>query len=127
MAELTELMRFSLDNGGSVLVEVREDDPGVVRASHARVVIESASTSLANALAGVRDAAATALGQFRDMDAHPDEIQVEFGVRLDAQAGAVIAKTGIDGHLKVKLSWRRSETRKEDKGSPSADPKSQAS
>lgn len=121
-------MRFSLDNGGSVLVEVGEDEPGVVRASRAREVIESASTSFGTALASVRDAAATALSQFRDMDVLPDEIQVEFGVRLNAQAGAVIAKTGIDGHLKVKLTWQRSETRKEDgvqsddKGSSSTDP-----
>jgi hypothetical protein len=111
-------MRFGLDNGGSVFVEVEEDEPGVVRASRAREVIESASTSFGTALASVRDAAATALHQFRNMDVLPDEIQVEFGVRLNAQAGAVIAKTGVAGHLKVKLTCQRYENRREDEIQP---------
>jgi hypothetical protein len=111
-------MRFGLDNGGSVFVEVEENEPGVVRASRAREVIESASTSFGTALASVRDAAATALRQFRNMDVLPDEIQVEFGVRLNAQAGAVIAKTGVAGHLKVKLTCQRYENRREDEIQP---------
>jgi len=31
---------------------------------------------------------------------------VEFGVRLTAEAGAVIAKSSVEGHLTVKLTWR---------------------
>lgn len=35
----------------------------------------------------------------------PDKIEVEFGVRLSTEAGAVIAESSLDGHLTVELSW----------------------
>lgn len=34
-------------------------------------------------------------------------MELEFGVKLSAQAGAMIAKTGMDGHLKIKMTWER--------------------
>jgi hypothetical protein len=37
----------------------------------------------------------------------PDGIEVEFGVKLNAEAGAVIAKSAVEGHFTVKLSWDR--------------------
>ncbi|HEY8373647.1 MAG TPA: CU044_2847 family protein [Pseudonocardiaceae bacterium] len=104
---MTKLLRFELGDGDSVLVEVDENEPGMTRASRAKEVVEAAASSLGSALAGVRKAASEAVRRFRDMDARPDEVQIEFGVRLNAQAGAVIAKSGVDGHLKVKLTWRR--------------------
>ena len=36
------------------------------------------------------------------------EREIEFGVKLNAAAGAVIAKTSAEGHLTVKLTWSRS-------------------
>lgn len=106
---MTELMRFDLTGGGSVLVEVDDDERGVVRAARTRGAVESAATSLSVALTGVRDAAAEALRQFREMATAPDEVQLEFGVRLNAEAGAVIAKTSAEGHLTVTLTWSRTD------------------
>jgi hypothetical protein len=39
------------------------------------------------------------------MARQPDSVEMTFGVKLDAQAGAVIAKTGVQGHFEVKLTW----------------------
>lgn len=68
-------------------------------------MVRSAATSLGSALSRVRDASSTILGQFRDAPVRPDKIEVEFGVRLSTEAGAVIAKSSLDGPLTVKLSW----------------------
>ncbi|MCA1673012.1 MAG: hypothetical protein LC799_12725 [Actinobacteria bacterium] len=106
---MSELMSFSVDAENSVLVEVDLDQPEVGPVSRTGDLIKSAATSFDGALAHVRKAASVALANFRDMDVRPDEVQVEFGVKLNAQAGAVIAKTGVDGHLKIKLTWRRTE------------------
>lgn len=103
---MAELMSIPLGDGERVLVEVGEQEPGVVEASRAGDVIEAGVASLGAALSQVRDAAAEALRQFRELPSGPDEVQLEFGVRLNAQAGAVIAKTGAEGHFKVKLTWR---------------------
>lgn len=107
---MPELMRFTLDRDESVLVEVDADDPMISPVSRTGEVIESAALSFRASLTQVRSAAEAALGTFRDMDARPDEVSVEFGVKLNAQAGAVIAKTGVDGHLRIALTWRRGDT-----------------
>ncbi len=103
---MPELVRWQLDDGDELLVEVDHDGPEISPVSRAGDVIESAGTSLSAALGSVRKAATVVLGQFRDMAVRPDEVQVEFGVRLTAEAGAVIAKSSVEGHLTVKLTWR---------------------
>jgi hypothetical protein len=37
----------------------------------------------------------------------PENIDVEFGVKLAGQAGAIIAETTAEGHFTVKMSWSR--------------------
>lgn len=53
----------------------------------------------------MRDAADAALGRFRAMPQRPDTIQIQFGVKLTAEAGAVIARTGVEGQLVVTVTW----------------------
>jgi len=97
-------MRVPLADGGHFLVEVAENEPGLRRASRAGDTVNAAVKSLTVALEPIRQAAESALGVFRE--AGPLEVEIEFGVRLNAEAGAVIAKTGAEGHMTVKLTWR---------------------
>lgn len=103
---MAELARWKLDGGGEVLIEVASDGPELSPVSrNSGGAAETAGATLAAALHPIRDAASTVLGQFRAMAARPDKIEVEFGVKLNAQVGAVIAKTAVEGHLNVKLTW----------------------
>jgi hypothetical protein len=104
---MAEVVRFELEGGGSVLVEMGGGEPGIVRASRLSEVARTAQVSFEAALAGVRDAAASALRTFRDIPQPPDEVAVEFGVELNAQAGALIAQAGASSHLQVTLTWKR--------------------
>lgn len=52
-------------------------------------------------------AARSTLAKLRQ--AHPHEITVEFGIKLTAEAGAVITKTAGECHLNVTLLWRQSD------------------
>lgn len=99
-----ELARFNLDTGGSVLVEVA-DSPGVERVGRQGEVLEAVGVSFERAIANVRDAATAALAQFQEMTRKPDDVEIKFGVKLDAKMGAVIAQTGLQGQLEVKLTW----------------------
>jgi len=101
---LSELARFKLEGGGSVLVDV-DEEPGVARVSR-HGSIREAKTTFQTALHDVREAAIVALAEFRTMTLQPDEVEITFGVRLDAEIGAVIAKTGVAGNFEVKLTWR---------------------
>lgn len=104
---MSELLRFRTD-GGSVVVEVEATEHGFDRVARAGAIAEARHT-FETALQDVRDAAETALRVFRDGSLRPDDIEIEFGVRLNAEAGAVIAKTALEGHLVVKLAWRAGE------------------
>jgi Trypsin-co-occurring domain 1 len=99
-----EVMRIPLNDKESVLVEV-DPVPGLERAGRTADMLRDASQSLENALVQVRDAAAAAVARFMEMPRRPDELELKFGIKLDAQAGAVIARTGVSGHFEVKLKW----------------------
>lgn len=98
------LMEFKTEDGALVVVE------GVDGESGARLVSrgdgpERAARTFEGALDGVRAAAESALRVFRDGSLRPDSVELEFGVKLTAEAGAVIAKGSAETHLVVKLSW----------------------
>lgn len=117
---MAELMRWELDDGDEVLVEIAGDAPEISPVSRAGDMIESAGVSLSSALGHVRNAASVVLTQFKNMADRPDEVEVEFGVRLTAEAGAVIAKTSVDGHLNVTLRWTNNGKKPDE---PTADPR----
>ncbi|MBE1491755.1 CU044_2847 family protein [Plantactinospora soyae] len=118
---MSELKRFDLDGVDFVLVEVDADGPDISPVSRTADVVEAATTSFGTALSHVRAAASVALTRFREMDTQPDEIQLEFGVKLTTEAGAVIAKTAAEGNLKVYLTWRRPGTEPADAGNVDGD------
>lgn len=64
-----------------------------------------ATRTFESSLESARAAAESALRVFRDGRLKPDAVEIEFGVKLTAEAGAVIAKSAVEGHLVVKLSW----------------------
>ncbi|MFD0419379.1 CU044_2847 family protein [Streptomyces sp. NPDC127108] len=103
-----ELMRWESDEG-PVVVEVDSRDPGYKSVSRrdGNGEIHDVEGRFESALDNVRGAALSALRTFRTQALDPDEISLEFGVKLSAAAGAVIAKTAAEGHLTVKLTWSR--------------------
>jgi len=38
---------------------------------------------------------------------HPSETELSFGIKLEAEAGALIAKVGGEATIGVKLTWKR--------------------
>src|SRR2546430_612755 len=104
---MTRLMQVNLADGGQVLVEVDEQAAGVARAARVGDMIQSSISSLEAALAPVCHTAEAAMRAFRAGRAAPDEIEIAFGTRLTAEAGAVIAKSGVEAHLDVTVRWAR--------------------
>lgn len=98
-----ELVAMPLDNGGVIVVEMDHVPGGVVKAGRADQIVGKAAQTLETALESVTPAAQSILAKLRP--ARPQEITVEFGLTLTAEAGAVIAKTASGCHLKVTLRW----------------------
>ncbi|MGW2425916.1 CU044_2847 family protein [Streptomyces sp. NPDC001709] len=94
---------MSLGDGASILVEAGATDRGPVMAGRVADRMRDLPQTLHDVLDPVADAARTVLEQLRR--ARPDNVTVEFGVDLAAEAGAVIARSETSCHLKVTMTW----------------------
>lgn len=102
-----ELVRWETD-AGSVVVEVDSREPGFQSITRKPgEAIYDVHAKFEDALESVRAAAVSALKKFGDEVLAPDQVEIEFGIKLNVEAGAVIAKTSGEGHLTVKLAWSR--------------------
>ncbi|MER6180977.1 CU044_2847 family protein [Streptomyces sp. NPDC001652] len=97
------LVEFKTEDGAVIAVEAADDVSGSRLVSRDGTV--QAARTFENALDGVRSAAEAALRVFRDGALRPDGVEIEFGVKLSAETGAIIAKGAAEGHLVIKLTW----------------------
>ena len=100
---MAEIVRFEVGEGSYVLVETAEDTFGIEHVSRGADGIVDAGRRLEDALTSVRDAARATVNVLRELS--PDGVEVEFGIKLAGEAGALVAKTSAEGHFTVKLSW----------------------
>lgn len=107
---MKRLVEFPLEEGGTILVEVEsEEGAGMVPAARGgeRSVTERARQSFEEAWEKVRPAAAAIVGKLRTLHDPPDKVEVTFGLKMDAEAGAILASAGMEANFKVTLTWRR--------------------
>ncbi|MEV6956462.1 CU044_2847 family protein [Streptomyces sp. NPDC051183] len=102
---MAELVRFEGPDGTSLLIEAEDDAPGLQRISRDDDGVVQAGRRLQDALNEVRPAIRSVIDSVRSLG--PDEYEVEFGMKLNAESGVVIAKTAIEGHFNVKIHWSR--------------------
>ncbi|MGW7256310.1 CU044_2847 family protein [Streptomyces sp. NPDC054834] len=102
---MNRLVEFKTEDGALVVVETAEAATGSRLVSRGEGPAAQTARTFESALDGVRAAAQSALRVFRDGALRPDSVELEFGVKLSAEAGAVIAKGAAEGQLVVRLSW----------------------
>jgi len=102
---MTEIIRVPLAAGGSILVEGTTGGGGPVMTGRLRDSIVDASTTLQGALGSIAAAATAVLSEVRR--AGPHTVEVEFGVAITAEIGAVVAKAASESHFTVTLTWGR--------------------
>ncbi|MBA2345858.1 MAG: hypothetical protein H0V83_12335 [Rubrobacter sp.] len=112
---MRRLVEFPLEDGDSIFVEVEDLSlgGGTRRGLSTSAVVERAQTSFEDALEKTRPIASGLIGQLREIGDSaiepPDEIQVEFGLLLSAEAGAVLAAASATANFKVTMTWRKSQ------------------
>ena len=112
---MKRLIEFPLKEGGTLVVEVDEPEtPGqVVKAStKPGAIAETAKQTFEEALDKIKPAAQSIITKLRGLHDEPDEIEVEFGIKLNAVAGAIIASAGVEANYKVTLKWVKSQSSK---------------
>ena len=114
---MKRLIEFPLEDGTSILVEVDEPEQGgLVKASRTGDIIAKAQQTLEQSLEKVKPAAQFVIQQLRKLHDAPDEIQVAFGLKLSADAGAVLAAVGAEANYTVTLKWVKETAKVEEKG-----------
>jgi len=106
---MKRLIEFPLEGGGSILVEVDGIEPAIrVRGSTPMQIAEKATQTFESSLERIKPAAAAIISNLRKMADQPEQVSVEFGIKLSAEAGVVLATTGVEANFKVTLLWKRS-------------------
>ena len=104
---MVQLASFPSDAGPPLIVEVAENDYGVERVAREDGGIIQAPQKLEDAL---KQAMPTLRSVVRSIQSlAPGDAEIEFGITLTAEAGVVVAKTAVEGHFTVTLSWSRSD------------------
>jgi hypothetical protein len=84
------------------LVEFRSNAGGIVRSG----IFTQAQQSFEEAVSRIQPAVQGVIDQMLSLAQQPDEVCVEFGLDLHAEAGAFIAAAGSTANFTVKLTWR---------------------
>jgi len=109
---MKRLVEFTSESGEPILVEVEDSElaGGTTprRGMSPSGVVERAQTSFEDALEKAQPIASGLVGRLRSIADSPDEVQVEFGLSLSAQAGAVlVAGASAAANYKVTLKWTK--------------------
>ena len=91
----------------TVGVEIEQTADGLVKVSRPGQVVARATHSLGEMLAGIRPVAESFIDGLSGMAEAPEEIALEFGMSLSADANLVVAATAAAATFKVSLTWRR--------------------
>ena len=70
-------------------------------------LVTEATITIKEALAPVSAIIQDVRKSIAGKDMAPDELEVEFGIKLTAEAGIIISKIGTEATLNLKASWKK--------------------
>ncbi|MBE9231323.1 hypothetical protein IQ231_06390 [Cuspidothrix issatschenkoi LEGE 03284] len=106
MAE-KQLVEFTLEGGGKFLVEVEEaEDTSLQRvALPSGREIAKAQKTFEEAIENIKPVVASISNKFKDLG--PNEMEVKFGIKLSADAGAFITSVGGEVTFEITVKWSK--------------------
>jgi hypothetical protein len=109
-------LTFEIDPEAPLLVEF-EPDSGLVLAARSSPLSEDQLEALAgrsaqalnSAMSAIRQMARRVTATIQSLPAleRPTTLELEFGLKLDAEAGALVARAGAEAGFNVRLVWER--------------------
>lgn len=91
-----------------MLVEVELDESeqeGMVPAARPGEMATKAKHTFEEALEQIKPGADAIVAKLRGMSSRPDEMEITFGLKMSANAGAFIAASGVEANFTVLLRW----------------------
>jgi hypothetical protein len=105
---LRRFIEFSSEDGSTIVVEVdeQEEEHGTRRlARGSEGAPEHAPQTFEQALSKIRPATEKVITTLRGLVQKPDEVEMEFGFSLSAEAGVIIACASTQANYRVTLRW----------------------
>jgi len=108
---MKHLVEFKMDDGSSIVIEVDEPETGGTTRASRRPgeIAEEAKETFEQALSKIRPATERVIHTLCELVYKPDEIEMEFGFNMSAEAGVVIASASVEANYKVTLRWKDEE------------------
>jgi len=97
----------TVDPGPIILVEF--DQKGLAKVTaRPEDMAEKSARAVDRAMDTIQAMAARVAATVKGLAEKPQEVEVDFGLKLDAVAGALIARTGVEASINVKITWKSS-------------------
>jgi hypothetical protein len=100
---------FEINRDAPILVEFAVG-PGVQQVAAIRgidVLTDKSNEAVQSAMDTIHNMADKVAATVKKMTASPSEVEVTFGLKFDAKAGVLVASTGLQASVQVKLKWKR--------------------
>jgi hypothetical protein len=105
-----QLIEYSLADGTQFLIEVDEAESSAaverVALPSGQLVVKAQQT-FEEALEKVKPVASTIISKLCDLNTPADEVEVKFGLKLTAEAGAIFSSVGGEVTYEITLKWER--------------------
>jgi hypothetical protein len=111
---MTNYVKYTLEDGSEILVQLSTIQSGVVRAG-LQDKIDEARKSFDEALDNVRLSALQIRRKFHDLQA--DEVEVKFGLTATGDFGNnvfAVCKVGVEANYEVTLKWSKTSSKELD-------------
>jgi|SRR6267378_7091025 len=73
-------------------------------------IVEKSAQAVDRAMVTVSALAKKFCATVDSLAVRPTDVTLEFGLKLDIEAGALIARTGVEANMNVTLSWSQRES-----------------
>lgn len=104
---MKKIVKYSLEDGNEVLVEVGEvDEPNDDRIALSEGITKATQT-FETALENIKPVANAIISKLSSLSKKPDEVEVKFGVKMTASMGAIIASGSAEINYEITLKWKQ--------------------
>ncbi|MBD2513870.1 hypothetical protein H6G93_02385 [Nostoc sp. FACHB-973] len=106
-----QIAEFSLEDGTKFLAEVDEPENSnaltrVARSDTGQMVVE-AKKKFDEVLDQIQPVASAIITKLSQMNTPADEVEVKFGIKLNAAAGAIFTSVGGEANYEITLKWKQ--------------------